>query len=132
MGLLYSLDVLSDPRGVAPPGYHVATFQDWETLIAAINHPRPASFLKSEDSWPKTSFTNNYYQFNALATGYLISLKSEEFGETAHFWALNQNGETWKERYFTFYIKKGKLERITKVTPAELLKAKAIRFVKNS
>lgn len=132
MGLLYSMDVLTDPRGFAPEGYHASTVQDWEALLAFLNHPRPASFLKSEETWPKASFTNNHYQFNAMATGYLHSLKSVDFGETARFWALDKNGPIWHERYFAFYIKKGELEPEPKVTAVDLLKAKAIRFVKNS
>lgn len=41
----YNLAAIMDPRGVAPPGWHIATPEEWETLVHTPDHT-PANLSK--------------------------------------------------------------------------------------
>ncbi|NUY80486.1 fibrobacter succinogenes major paralogous domain-containing protein [Flavobacterium sp. MAH-1] len=52
-GKLYNWFAVSDPRGLAPKGYHVPSKADWETLVDFLGGQKMAGKkLKSTEGWP--------------------------------------------------------------------------------
>ncbi|WP_421751285.1 fibrobacter succinogenes major paralogous domain-containing protein [Croceimicrobium sp.] len=130
MGLLYSSDVLWDPRGLAPIGYRIPGAADWQALLDFIDHPKEASFLKSKEGWYKESFSNDHYGFSAPGAGRIKGKNASDFEEEAAFWAFNQ-GANAQEPIQYLELEHGDAYLETKV--ADHLKnglALSLRFIK--
>ncbi len=109
-GCLYNWQAVNDPRGLAPEGWHVATFTEWENLREAAGGSQAAGgVLKSAGTtlWlaPNTGATNNL-QFSALPAGLRDCTASGPFyeaGRGAYFWTATSydalNASCW---YVTF------------------------------
>lgn len=67
-GRLYNLAAVQDPRGLAPPGWRVATSQDFAELIRSVG-PEAAPKLKSTSGWKDGGHGTNASGFNALPAG---------------------------------------------------------------
>jgi uncharacterized protein (TIGR02145 family) len=86
-GRLYNWAAVNDSRNLAPSGWHVATFKEYETLIDYLGGTWVAGGkLKSLNSWayPNTGATNET-GFSALALGYL----------SAGFGGIGSSGAWW-------------------------------------
>lgn len=73
-GVLYNYYALSDPRGLAPTGFHVATDEDWRILIESLGGLEVAGGKLKEIGFtywdqPNTGATNEN-GFNCRAGGY--------------------------------------------------------------
>lgn len=59
-GRLYNWYAVTDPRGLAPEGWHVATDAEWKSLIASLGGNTPASAkLRAKAGWPEGNGTNS-------------------------------------------------------------------------
>jgi uncharacterized protein (TIGR02145 family) len=70
-GKLYNWYAVNDPRGLAPEGWHVASEEDWEELVAFIDDLSKdvCAILKSDSEWPAKQNGSNEYGFNAIPGG---------------------------------------------------------------
>lgn len=72
-GLLYSWNVVSDPRGVCPVGWHVPSNDEWTVLINYLGGAAEAGgYLKETGTnyWEAPNYTkNNDYDFALLPAG---------------------------------------------------------------
>jgi uncharacterized protein (TIGR02145 family) len=75
-GKLYNWYAVTDPRGLAPEGWHVATYDDWMKLIITVEGPlspsnenHVAKKLKSKTDWSENGCGTNETGFNALPGG---------------------------------------------------------------
>jgi len=67
-GKLYNWYAVSDPRGLAPNGYHIPTDKEWTTLTTYLGGDWSASpKMKSSSGWKSG---NNTSGFNALPCGF--------------------------------------------------------------
>lgn len=65
-GKLYNWYAVTDPRGLAPEGWHVATDTEWKSIISALGGSKAASVkLRAMTGWPEGNGTNTA-GFNAL------------------------------------------------------------------
>lgn len=91
-GYLYNWYAIADPRGFAPPGYHVATYKDFERLIVTVlDISIEGQELKSALHWPTDPLANmpnrNKYGFAALPAGNRTpSGIFNDMGTDACFW----------------------------------------------
>lgn len=72
-GKLYNWYAVSDPRGLAPLGWHIPTYEEWENLIECLGGALIAGGkLKSTGDWasPNIGATNSS-GFSALPSGIL-------------------------------------------------------------
>jgi uncharacterized protein (TIGR02145 family) len=71
-GKLYNWYAVSDPRGLAPSGWHVPTDKEWQTLIDSSGGVRVAfARLKAQDGFAAQPAGARYYKdasFNHLST----------------------------------------------------------------
>jgi len=84
-GRLYDWATVTDPRGIAPKGWHVASQAEWNTLVAYVgNNVAGISSLKSTTLW-STTFGNgtNTTGFTAVPAGASGTL----LGERGFYWS---------------------------------------------
>lgn len=90
-GKLYNWYAVNDPRGLAPAGWHVATFDEWDTLVCVVNpatgkeRNTAAATLKSKNDWTEGGNGTNASGFNGLPAG----CRSDHFltqGALANWW----------------------------------------------
>lgn len=100
-GHLYNWYAATDPRNIAPIGWHVATDADWTTLENYINSlpgtsTTQAKAMASVTDWNTSSVTgaignnlslNNSSGFNGLPAGYR--------GDNGSFYSINITGIWW-------------------------------------
>lgn len=70
-GKLYNWYAVSDPRGLAPRGYHIPSNKEWEMLIAQLGGDVTAgALLKSQNRWSENGNGNNSSGFGGFPAGY--------------------------------------------------------------
>lgn len=114
-GKLYNLYAVSDPRGLAPSGWHVATDSEWTTLTSYLGGDSVAAGKIKETGtvelgtghWysPNTD-ANNSSGFTALPDGSRGNSGYFDFmGYSALFWTATENGPAreyaW-QRYLSY------------------------------
>lgn len=77
LGLLYNWYAVSDPRGLAPAGFHIPASEEWETLFSRLGDASVvAGKLKSNSGWiynGKSEMNgSDDFGFNALPGGNVI------------------------------------------------------------
>jgi uncharacterized protein (TIGR02145 family) len=69
-GKLYNWYAVNDPRGLAPEGWHVASKQEWLSLIENFGGKNEAGIkLKAKDGWNMSLEATNSSKFTALPGG---------------------------------------------------------------
>jgi uncharacterized protein (TIGR02145 family) len=94
-GRLYNWYAVSDPRGLAPAGWHVPTLAEWQALIDCNGGNEFAGDRLKEAGiahW-KSGKGNNQSGLNALPGGRRISIPDENLGELATFRTGEPNNE---------------------------------------
>jgi uncharacterized protein (TIGR02145 family) len=109
-GLLYNWYAVSDPRGLAPNGYHIPSDKEWKTMIAALEDKNaPGNQLKSNrNEWKENaSGNNNNTGFTALPAG-----QREEgggfshLGEMSFWWTSTQDEKTTTQNSPSAYFRR--------------------------
>ncbi|NUY81435.1 T9SS type A sorting domain-containing protein [Flavobacterium sp. MAH-1] len=88
-GKIYDWDSVTDPRGLAPEGWHIPTKAEWDELIAFVGGPATAGIaLKSTTLWntPNVGATNSS-GFSAIPNG--IRYYDGNFSLPAYFGSSN-------------------------------------------
>ena len=83
-GKYYNWYAVSDTRGLAPMGYHVASVDEWTTIIEFLGGTSIAGVkLKSKDGWQDNGNGTNSSGFSAIPT-------SAGSGQYASFWSSTE------------------------------------------
>jgi uncharacterized protein (TIGR02145 family) len=93
-GMLYNYYAVTDPRGIAPVGWHVPTSQDWEDLFNYINNTADAgSKLKAVNTlWYSGTCASNTFSFSAIPGGYRDYSGYDAYvGQYANFWSSSSS-----------------------------------------
>lgn len=70
-GKLYNWYAVTDPRGLAPNGWHIPSDSDWPKLIDHLGGEDVAGTkMKSKDGWQNNGNGNNESEFSGLPGGY--------------------------------------------------------------
>lgn len=78
-GKLYNWYAITDPRGIAPKGWHVPSKEEWIKLFNYLGGERIAgNKMKSTSGWDVSGDGNNESQFNGLPGGFRFD--NGEFG----------------------------------------------------
>lgn len=118
-GLYYNgaaIDYITEHKAELIPGWHVATHDDWDTLIAEVGGMQVAGRkLKSTTMWPTVDSYGNEAKgdgstdFNILPQGYKGSKGIQTYSITeltnphAWFFAADSSVESGEGRYYTQY-----------------------------
>jgi uncharacterized protein (TIGR02145 family) len=85
-GRLYNWYAVSDPRGLAPEGWHIPTAEEWLTLLNTLGGKKAntGEKMKSTEGWNENGNGNNASGFNALPGGSRMTshifVKNKGFG----------------------------------------------------
>ena len=98
-GALYNWYAVNDPRGIAPEGWHVATYADWDTLIAYLGGDASSAGIKLKEAgnahWTVSAgiSSDNSSGFTALPGGYRRHDNSNfaQNGNYSHFWTSGED-----------------------------------------
>ena len=106
-GKLYNFYAASDPRNIAPVGWHVPTKAEVETLLDAIGGFLTAGGKLKESStsyWatPNLAATDEY-GFGALPAGSCLGGGYENMGNSGHWWTSYGSGTGYAYRYIMKY-----------------------------
>jgi uncharacterized protein (TIGR02145 family) len=95
-GLLYNWFAVTDPRGLAPEGWHIPSKLEFEELIQTVG-PN-ADELKSKTDWEENLNGTNLYGFNAYPCG-LVKDTGKPVGQewSAQFWTTSV-----KKKYYPY------------------------------
>ncbi len=95
-GKLYNWYAVNDPRGLAPTGWHVASQDEWETLVhAAGGQSTAAGALKDVGTlhwWSPNTGATNQLLFTAYPGGARWGGSFGSIGETGMFWTSTEAG----------------------------------------
>lgn len=87
-GKLYNRYAIDDPRGIAPPGWHVSLDEEWREIAELLGgYDKSGSILKSNSGWNDNGNGIDNLGFSALPSG--IRLQDGEFvgiGDDATWW----------------------------------------------
>jgi uncharacterized protein (TIGR02145 family) len=87
-GKLYNYFAITDPRGLAPAGWHLPSNEDWRTITGSQGGVDITGMkLKSANGWQKKDYANNKAGFTALPAG-TRSIKGK-------FSDINYLGQWW-------------------------------------
>jgi len=109
-GSLYNWFAVNDPRGLAPEGWHVALYHEWQILIAAVGGSQVAGGKLKEtgtEHWqsPNTGATD-LIGFTALPGGYREGANGifKSIKASGHWWTSSEagGGEYWFYRIYNF------------------------------
>jgi uncharacterized protein (TIGR02145 family) len=93
-GKLYNWFAVSDPRGLAPEGWHVPAVAEWTQLITFLGGESNAAIkLKSTSGWEDIGNGTNCSGFSALPGGWRSS--------TGEFKGIRGNGTWWSSTEFS-------------------------------
>jgi uncharacterized protein (TIGR02145 family) len=110
-GRLYNWNAVKDNRNIAPQGWHVATYDDWMTLVQKYGGEAYAGGRlkeKGTDHWmdPNTEATNET-GFTAFPGGYRDS-EFSSLNEAGFWWAATISAESsYLPYYFHIYYNDG-------------------------
>ena len=91
-GLLYEWKTA---KKVCPPGTHLPTNDEWETLIASLGGKDVAGTkMKDSTGWGESGEGMNSSGFSALPGGYRVDNgRFDQIGEGAHWWTATESDE---------------------------------------
>ena len=93
-GKLYNWYAVSDPRGLAPNGYHVPSDDEWTTLIDYLGGPKDASKkMKSTSGWYNEGEFNgtNESGFSGLPGGFRnVNPDFEDMSISGNWWSSTE------------------------------------------
>lgn len=107
LGRLYNFYAVTDPRGLAPEGWHIPTDIEWTTLVIYLGDKMVAGGkLKSTSNWHgKNSGASNSSGFLGLPGGHRSSGgKFYSIGGVGSWWSSTEEGElsAWMRSLFDY------------------------------
>jgi len=98
-GKLYNWYAVSDPRGLAPRGWHIPSDEEWATLIDYLGGDEVAGGkMKSKEDWNGNGNGANVSGFTALPAGIRYNIYDYDgsyfsnIGRTAGWWSSSSGG----------------------------------------
>jgi uncharacterized protein (TIGR02145 family) len=95
-GLLYNWWAVTDPRGLAPVGWHVPSSDEWQQLVDGLGGAERAGLaLRGAGGWKTGGAPADYSNssgFSALPAGYRVKQSGHymEQGWTANWWTRSR------------------------------------------
>lgn len=94
-------------QGVCPSGWHLPTYDEWETLFKAVGGSSAAGkALKSGSGWYSNGNGTDTYGFSALPAGYSDYVGNfYDAGSYAFFWSASENLSYYAYYMYLYYYR---------------------------
>lgn len=103
-GKLYNWFAVSDKRGIAPIGWHVASDTDWSVLINTLGGEKNApTRMKSTSDWEDSSNGTNISGFSAFPAGYRNFNGAFGYFITNAYWWCSTEADSANALYRNIY-----------------------------
>jgi uncharacterized protein (TIGR02145 family) len=103
-GKIYNWYAISDPRGLAPDGWHIPNNEDWLKLVNFLDGIEVAGTkMKSMSGWKNQGNGSNESGFNGLPGGYRFSNGSFNKLEKYIYWWSSTDSSN--EKYWNIYLR---------------------------
>ncbi len=94
-GKLYNRHAVSDPRGLAPSGWHIPSYEEHVKLIKFLGGEKVAGEkLKSKEGWKGDKNGTDETGFSGFSGGYRDFKEFYNIGEAAMWWSTSDYNET--------------------------------------
>ena len=108
VGKLYNWYAVYDPRGIAPPGYHVPSNDEWEVLSDFLGNEKVGDKLKMNGGWSGNGNGTNEFSFSAHPGGYRgYNGAFHDFGKYGYWWCSSDEHEKFAWFRFLYYASDG-------------------------
>lgn len=108
-GKLYNWWAVTDPRGLAPKGYHIPSNSEWHKLINFLGGKMIAGdSMKSKVGWKKNGNGNNDSGFTALPGGKRYLFGSFESFDQGYWWCATESN-TYMAWFYLLYFNDGEV-----------------------
>jgi len=100
-GKLYNWYAVTDPRGLAPKGWHIPTSGEWAKLANYLGGEEIAGRkMKSQSGWSNGGNGNNESGFSGYPSGLRFPDGTfDRFGKYGYWWSLDENSDYVYCRY---------------------------------
>jgi uncharacterized protein (TIGR02145 family) len=105
-GKLYNWYAVTDPRGIAPEGWHVPSDAEWTSLTVYLTGGSPAKKAKSRSNITERGSTIKKSGFEGLPGGYRDELgEFNDFGFDGGWWSSTEssNEDAWGRGMYYLY-----------------------------
>jgi|GEM_PF-791507 len=104
-GKLYNWYAVTDPRGLAPDGWHIPSDAEWTLLISGLGGATDAlAKLKSGDGWYRGGNGNNLSGFSARPAGFRgLSGTFGKRGDEGCWWSASPGDSPGSARYMGIF-----------------------------
>lgn len=100
-GKLYNWYAVSDPRGLAPLGWHVPTDSDWNEFITQLgDRYLLGERIKSKTGWNNNGNGKNQSGFTALPGGTRDASEFSSIRAVAAWWSSSETNSDFANGYF--------------------------------
>jgi uncharacterized protein (TIGR02145 family) len=105
-GKLYNWYAVNDPRGLAPNGYHIPTFEEWGKLIAYLGgEDTAAKKMKSTSGWKDNGNGTNSSGFSGLPGGFRgFNGTFYDVGVYGYWWSSSESNTGFAWYRFLDYL----------------------------
>ena len=90
-GKLYNWWAVSDPRGLAPKGYHIPSDAEQNQLIEYLGVMEAGTKMKSAEGWNENGNGSNASGFTGLPGGYRDEEGFDQIGSFGSWWSSKEN-----------------------------------------
>ncbi len=94
-GKLYNWYAVNDPRGLAPNGYHIPTYEEWSSLTMYLGNTLYVGInagMKSKTGWENDGNGTNESGFAGLPGGFRNEIGDfEDIGSYGEWWTSSEN-----------------------------------------
>lgn len=113
-GRLYNWYAVCDPRGLAPPNWHIPSVDDWNELMIFIGGAHVAGRrLKSRQDWSNNGNGNNESGFSAMPGGGRGAFGSFlDLGDYGNWWTSVSYGPDEAAFFYLTFIDSSALVRL--------------------
>jgi uncharacterized protein (TIGR02145 family) len=99
-GKLYNFYAVTDPRGLAPIGFHIPSIDEWRLLISFLGGDTLAGKkLKNTNGWNDNGNGNNENGFSGLPGGNCMQVN--KYKDEGKFSGLGDYGAWWSSTLFS-------------------------------
>lgn len=94
-GKLYNWYAVSDPRGLAPKGWHIPKAEEWTILTDYLGVEEAGTQMKNSSGWYDNGNGSNSSGFAGLPGGYIGGGEFSAIGTKGYWWSSSVSNSRW-------------------------------------